>query len=65
VRRTLAALAAAAALLPAAAWACPACATRSGYGAATAALIAGLIAAPYAVVAVALKIIRRLGEDRP
>jgi hypothetical protein len=50
---------------PAAVWACPACATRSGYGAGTAALIGGLIAAPYAVAAVALKIIRRLDKDPP
>jgi hypothetical protein len=51
------------ALMPASAWACSACATRSGYGSATALLIAGLIAAPYAVAAVALKIIRRLDKE--
>jgi hypothetical protein len=58
-------LAAAMVLMPAAAWACPACATRSGYGSATALLIGGLIAAPYAVAVVVLKIIRRLDKDPP
>jgi hypothetical protein len=51
------------ALAPAAAWACPACATREGPGAATLALVGAMIALPYAVVAVALKIIRRLEKD--
>jgi hypothetical protein len=55
--------AAAAALAPATAWACPACATRAGYGAGTFVLIGVLIAAPYAVAAVALKVIRRLDKD--
>jgi hypothetical protein len=49
--------------MPTAAWACPACATRSGYGSGTALLIAGLVAAPYAVAMVAFKIIRRLDKD--
>jgi hypothetical protein len=65
VRTLAASLAAATALAPALAWACPACATRSGYGAGTAVLIAGLIATPYAVAVVALKIIRRLDKDPP
>jgi hypothetical protein len=47
-------------LLPSAAWACPACATRSGPGAGTLALVGAMIAVPYAVAVVALKIIRRL-----
>jgi hypothetical protein len=51
------------ALTPAAAWACPACATRAGYGPGTVLLVAGLIVTPYAVTAVALKIIRRLARD--
>jgi hypothetical protein len=49
--------------LPAAAWACPACATREGPGAGTLALVAAMIAVPYAVTAVALKVIRRLEKD--
>jgi hypothetical protein len=63
VRRVLAAAAALAALVPAVAAACPACATRDGYGAGTGLLIGGLIGAPYLVVVVALKIIRRLDKD--
>jgi hypothetical protein len=51
-------------LAPAAAWACPACATRTGPGAATLALLAGMIAVPYAVAVIALKVIRKLDEDR-
>jgi hypothetical protein len=50
-------------LAPAAAWACPACATRSGPGAGALALVAGMIAVPYAVAVVTLKIIRRLDRD--
>jgi hypothetical protein len=56
-------LAAAVVLAPAAAWACPACATRSGPGAGTLVLVGAMIALPYAVVAVALKIIRKLEKD--
>jgi hypothetical protein len=63
VRRALAAAAALAVLVPAMAAACPACATRDGYGTGTALLIGGLIGAPYLVVVVALKIIRRLDKD--
>jgi hypothetical protein len=51
------------ALTPVAAWACPACATRQGYGPGTLLLVGGLIVTPYAVTAVALKIIRRLARD--
>jgi hypothetical protein len=47
-------------LVPSTAWACPACATRGGAGPGTLALVAGMIAVPYAVAVVALKIIRRL-----
>jgi hypothetical protein len=57
------ALAALLAVVPAAAWACPACATRQGYGTGTLLLVGGLIVTPYAVAAVALKIIRRLAKD--
>ena len=64
-RAGLTALASAALVMsaPAAAWACPACATRSGPGAGTLALVAGMIALPYAVAVVALKIIRKLDRD--
>jgi hypothetical protein len=55
-------LAATATLYPLAAWACPACATRSS-GPGTLALVGAMIAIPYGVAAVALKVIRRL--DRP
>jgi hypothetical protein len=48
---------------PATAWACPACAARSGPGAAGLALVAGMIAVPYAVAVIALKIIRRLDRE--
>jgi hypothetical protein len=51
------------ALIPGAAWACPACATRSSGGAGALTLVAGMIALPYAVAVVALKIIRRLDRD--
>jgi hypothetical protein len=63
--RLLGALAAATVWLSfsAAAWACPACATRSGGSGGTLALAAGMIAVPYAVVAVALKVIRRLAAE--
>jgi hypothetical protein len=50
-------------LAPAAAWACPACATRESPGAATLALVGAMIALPYGVAAVALKIIRRLEKE--
>jgi hypothetical protein len=56
-------LAAIAALAPGAAWACPACATRSGPGTGTLVLLAGMIAVPYAVVVIAAKVIRRLDRD--
>ena len=50
-------------LIPGAAWACPACALHTPAGTGTAALIAAMIAVPYAVAAVALKVIRRLDKD--
>jgi hypothetical protein len=50
-------------LAPATAWACPACAARSGPGAGALALVAGMIAVPYAVAVIALKIIRRLDRE--
>lgn len=52
------ALAVVIALAPATAWACPACA-RPGPGAGWFALVAGMIAVPYAVAVIALKVIRR------
>ena len=51
------------ALAPGAAWACPACATRGGPGAETVLLVAGMIAVPYAVAVIAMKILRRLDRD--
>ena len=56
-------LAALVALAPAAAWACPSCATRSGPGLETLALLGGMIAVPYAVAVIALKVIRKLDRD--
>jgi hypothetical protein len=50
-------------LLPEAAWACPACATRGAPGAGTLALLAGMIAVPYAVAVIALKVIRKLDRE--
>jgi hypothetical protein len=50
-------------LAPAAAWACPSCATRSGPGVGTLVLVAGMIAVPYAVAVIAGKVIRRLDRD--
>lgn len=51
------------ALAPAAAaWACPSCATRTGPGAGTIILIGAMIAVPYGVAYVALKVIRRLDK---
>jgi hypothetical protein len=47
-------------LLPSTAWACPACATRAAASGGTLALVASMIAVPYAVAVIALKIIRRL-----
>ena len=51
-------------LAPAPAWACPACATRSAPGPGTFLLLAGMIAVPYAVAVVALKVIRKLDRER-
>lgn len=48
------------ALAPAAAWACPSCATRTGPGAGTLILIGAMIAVPYVVAYAAIKVIRRL-----
>jgi hypothetical protein len=50
-------------LAPAAAWACPSCATRGGPGAGTLVLLAGMIVVPYAVAVIAAKVIRRLDRD--
>ena len=50
-------------LVPGAAWACPACATRGAPGAGTLALLAGMIAVPYAVAVIALKVIRKLDRE--
>ena len=47
-------------LLHSTAWACPACAARGSGGTGTLLLVGTMIAVPYAVAVVALKIIRRL-----
>ncbi len=49
-----------ASLAPAAALACPACAAREGPGGGVLALVGALIAVPYLVAAVAIKVIRNL-----
>jgi hypothetical protein len=51
------------ALAPAAAWGCPSCATRTGPGAGTLALLGAMIAVPYGVAWVAIKVIRRLDRE--
>lgn len=56
-------LAAALVLVPAAAIACPACATREDAGLGMLALVGIMIAVPYVVAAVALRVIRRLAKD--
>jgi len=45
---------------PSFAWACPACAARSGPGLGVLGLVAGMIAVPYAITVVAVRVIRRL-----
>jgi hypothetical protein len=50
-------------LAPAAAWACPSCALRGPPGPGTIALLAGMIALPYAVAVIALKVIRKLDRE--
>jgi hypothetical protein len=48
---------------PAAAWACPSCATRDGPGAKILALVGVMIAVPYAVAVVAIRVVRRIVRD--
>jgi hypothetical protein len=50
----------AALLAPAAALACPACASREGPGAAVLGLVGALIAVPYLIAAVTIRVVRRL-----
>ena len=61
----LLALALALLALPGRALACPSCATREGPGLTTLALVAVMIAVPYVVTMVALRVIRRLDRDAP
>ena len=62
--RVVPALAAAAAVLaPAIALACPACAAREAPGNGVLTLVGALIAVPYLVGAVAIKVIRNLERD--
>jgi hypothetical protein len=64
VRRLAALLTAFGALLaPGAALACPACASREGPGAGVLGLVAALIAVPYLVAAVTIRVVRRLERD--
>jgi hypothetical protein len=50
-------------LISAPAWACPSCALRGAAGPGTFALLAGMIAVPYAVAVIALKVIRKLDRE--
>jgi hypothetical protein len=49
-----------AALAPATALACPACASREGPGTGVLVLVGALIAVPYLVAAVAIRVVRKL-----
>ena len=49
--------------IPAAAIACPACATRDSGGGATLALLAAMMAVPYGVAVVAIRVVRRLERN--
>jgi hypothetical protein len=61
VRAVKRVVAASAACLPAAAWACPMCAERGDPNRlATFALLAGLLAVPYALGLVVVRIVRKL-----
>lgn len=57
------ALGAALTLAPAVARACPSCATREGAGAGLFAMLAGLVAVPYLVAVVVIKVIRKIDGD--
>jgi hypothetical protein len=63
VRLAGAGAALAVALGPAVAWACPSCATRTGPGIGGLVLLGVMIAVPYAVAVVAIKVVRRLDRD--
>jgi hypothetical protein len=60
VRRGAALAAAALALAPGLALACPACALRGGPGAGVLALVGGMIAVPYLVAVVAIRLVRKI-----
>jgi hypothetical protein len=54
------------AMAPQVAWACPSCATREGPGLKLLALVAAMIAVPYAVAVVTIRVVRRLDrQERP
>jgi len=57
-------IAAVLALSPASAWACPSCALREGPGVGILLAVAAMIAAPYLVALVAIRVVRRL-ERKP
>ena len=48
---------------PGAAWACPACATREGAGATVFALIGLMIAVPYVIAVITIRVMRRLERE--
>jgi hypothetical protein len=60
VTRLLQVMAALAAFAPGAVLACPACASREGPGTGVLALVGALIAVPYLIAAVAIRVIRKL-----
>lgn len=51
-------------LVPASAWACPSCALREGPGAGVFVAVGAMIAAPYVVALVAIRVVRRLERGR-
>jgi hypothetical protein len=63
MRRVLVGAVMVALLFPGVVLACPACATREGPGAAVFTLIALMIAVPYVIAAVTIRVMRRLEQD--
>jgi hypothetical protein len=50
-------------LIPAAAWACPVCASRETDTRLVLVLIGAMIAVPYVIAAIAIRVIRRIQRD--
>lgn len=65
LRRLAQVLAVAASLVPDLADACPACATREAGAVDTLVLVAALVAAPYVIAVVVVRIVRRLDREGP